>query len=103
MDASMCLNIASKISNDYRVHDRLVKVLQYSCTILACHGVKHAKDTRYILSTARKAFYLFRSVCHLQNVIVDAAKNGNIVDLLPRMQAHAAMLEQVALVSCPAF
>ena len=99
MSASAYLHIASNISNDFRSRDRMLKILQYSCTVLALHGVKRAKDARYTLSTARKAFWLFRSVCHLQDLVISNAKEYTSTGLACQVTAHADVLGQISSVS----
>jgi hypothetical protein len=67
-----------KLSTNVKIRDRSCKIVQYSCQmLLGFYATKMSKDTRdmlcltkYTTSTARKAFWMFKSLNHLQ-ILVD--------------------------------
>ena len=73
----MILRIWTKLSTSVRVRDRLCKVTQYSCQmLLGFYVAKMTKETtdmlsltKYTCSTSRKAFWMFKSLNHLQLMV----------------------------------
>mmetsp|Transcript_71155 Transcript_71155/g.139738 ORF Transcript_71155/g.139738 Transcript_71155/m.139738 type:complete len:209 (-) Transcript_71155:477-1103(-) len=71
------MKIWSGLSENVRVRDRSVKVLQYGCQmLLGYYGTQFSKEvvdglriTKSITSTSRKAFWLLKSFNHVGTVI----------------------------------
>lgn len=71
------LDVWSSISNQLRVRDKSVKVLQYGCQMMlgfyankfSESTIEMLKLTRRTASTSRKAFWLFKSVNHVHSIL----------------------------------
>lgn len=85
-DLQRSLEIWTKIATNTRLRDRMVKVIQYGCQMLiGYYGAKMSEDlllgvktTRRTASTARKAFWLLKSVNHIGSITT--MLNENILE-----------------------
>jgi hypothetical protein len=70
------LELWTKVATNVRMRDRSVKIIQYGCQMLiGYYGCKLSEDimcglnrTRSTASTARKAFWLLKSINHLNDI-----------------------------------
>jgi hypothetical protein len=70
------LELWTKLATNVRMRDRSVKIIQYGCQMLiGYYGCKLSEDimcglnrTRSTASTARKAFWLLKSINHLNDI-----------------------------------
>jgi len=96
------LDIWTKIASNVRLRDRIVKVIQYGCQMLiGYYGAKMSeevmlgvKTTRRTASTARKAFWLLKSLNHIGSI-------ANMLDdnlLAKPLDVKLDFIEQVSLV-----
>ena len=101
-DLQKSLEIWTKIATNTRLRDRMVKVMQYGCQMLiGYYGSKMSEDlllglktTRRTASTARKAFWLLKSVNHISSITT--MLNDNILD--KPLVVQLDFIEQIFLV-----
>ena len=92
----------TKVHLNVRLRDRSVKIIQYGCQMLiGYYGTRMSNDTvlglrntRRITSTARKAFWLMKSINHLSSI--NTAIEDNI--LAKPLAIQFDFLEQIFLV-----
>ena len=96
------LDIWTKIASNVRLRDRIVKVIQYGCQMLiGYYGSKMSeevllgvKTTRRTASTARKAFWLLKSLNHIGSIATMLDDNL----LAQPLDVKLDFVEQVSLV-----
>ena len=101
-DLKFLLQTWTKVALNVRLRDRSVKVIQYGCQMLiGYYGnrmseelVLGLRNTRRITSTARKAFWLLKSINHIGTLNVMLEKNFMERPLAEKMD----FLEQIFLV-----
>lgn len=101
-DLNFVLQTWTKVHLNVRLRDRSVKIIQYGCQMLiGYYGTRMSNDTvlglrntRRITSTARKAFWLMKSINHLS--AINTAIEDNI--LAKPLAIQFDFLEQIFLV-----
>lgn len=101
-DLKFILQTWTKVHLNVRLRDRSVKIIQYGCQMLiGYYGTRMSNDTvlglrntRRITSTARKAFWLMKSINHLS--AINTAIEDNI--LAKPLAIQFDFLEQIFLV-----